>query len=81
MTEIAFGREKSGEVLIFSQTPKLGMFRSSYGYLYCPGMWDRPTYFVPCARFNDSQDSRAYRYQRLDRNWYIYETFEPQRIE
>jgi len=81
MTEIVFGREKSGEVFVFSQTPKLGMFSSYYGYLYCPGIWDRPIYFVPCGRFNDSQDSRAYRYQRLDRNWYIYETFEPHRIE
>lgn len=81
MTEIAFGRDKSGEVFVFSKTQKLGMFHSSYGYLYCPGVWDRAIYFVPCSRFNDSQDSRAYRYQRLDRNWYIYEVFEPQRIE
>ena len=81
MTEIAFGHEKSGEVFVFARTPKLGMFRSSYGYLYCPGIWDRTIYFVACSQFNDSQDSHAYRYQRLDRNWYIYETFEPQQIE
>lgn len=81
VTGIAFGRDKSGEVFAFSKTPKIGFFRSSYGYLYCPEVWDKPIYFVPCLRGGNSWDSRAYHYQQVDRNWYIYEMFEPQRIE
>ncbi len=57
------------------------VFRSSYGYLYCPEIWDRPIFFVPCSRGDNSGDSHADHYQRVDRNWYIYEVFEPQRIE
>jgi len=81
VTELAFGREKSGEVFAFSKTPTLGIFRTSYGYLYCPETWDKPIFFVPCSRGGNSGDSHAYHYQRVDRNWYIYEVFEPQRIE
>ena len=81
VTELAFGRDKSGEVFAFSKTPKLGIFRTSYGYLYCPEIWERPIFFVPCSRGDNSGDSHAYHYQRVDRNWYIYEVFEPQWIE
>ena len=81
VTELAFGRNQSGEVFAFSKTPRLGIFRTSYGYLYCPEAWDKPIFFVPCSRGGNSGDSHAYHYQRVDRNWYIYEVFEPQRIE
>ena len=81
VTELAFGRDKSGEVFAYSKTPKIGFFRSSYGYLYCPEIWTRPIFFVPCSRGGNSGDSHAYHYHRVDRNWYIYEVFEPQRIE
>jgi hypothetical protein len=67
MRELTFGREKSGEVFVFSKTLQLGMIRSSYGYLYCPGMWDKPIFFVPCLKGNDSEDSHVYHYQRLGR--------------
>ena len=79
--ELAFGRDKSGEVFAFSNTPKLGIFRSTYGFLYCPEVWDRPIFFVPCSVGGNSGDSSAYHYQRLDRSWYIYKVFEPHRIE
>lgn len=81
VTELAFGRDKSGEVFAFSKTPKIGPFRSSYGYLYCPEIWERPIFFVPCLRGGNAGDSHAYHYQRVDHNWYIYEVFEPQRID
>jgi hypothetical protein len=62
VTELAFGRDKSVEVFAFYKTPKIGFFRNSYGYLYCPEIWDRRFLFVPCGGplpFSVTSDARG----------------------
>ena len=81
MSEAAFNRSGSGEVYIGSQTFGVGGIRSYYGYVYCPEPSTILRSYLPCTEGNDSGGWSSFRYERLDRNWYIYKVSGPYYIE
>jgi len=72
----------TGDVFLSAHTlDKIDPVGSYFGYLYCPAINGRLSGSVPCMEGRESVDTGAYRWKKLDSDWYIYEVFSGRTIE
>jgi hypothetical protein len=70
------GGGDGGMFLSIRRLGKVDPVGSSFGYVYCPVLNDKYGFLLPCIENQDSARKGAYRWKRLEPEWYLYEVFD-----